>query len=174
MEFCLAKEKDILQIMKLIEEAKEFLKQMNIDQWQNGYPDYKCIQSDIREKKAWLIIKNKEILGYACVDFDGEIAYNSLKGKWLSNKQQYVVMHRLTVSNKIKGHGLSTKIIKFIEHMAIEEGIYSVRVDTDANNLIMKSVLEKNGFVYCGTINFDQSDKIAYEKLIKRRYNENI
>lgn len=41
----------------------------------------------------------------------------------------------------------------------------SFRVDTDEDNHIMKHILSKNGFTYCGTIWFDNSVKIAYEKV---------
>lgn len=39
-------------------------------------------------------------------------------------------------------------------------------MDTDNDNQIMKHLLEKNGFQFCGTICFDNSEKIAFEKLI--------
>ena len=42
----------------------------------------------------------------------------------------------------------------------------SFRIDTDENNEVMKHLLTKNGFTYCGTIWFDNSVKIAYEKLL--------
>ena len=38
----------------------------------------------------------------------------------------------------------------------------SFRIDTDENNEVMKHLLTKNGFTYCGTIWFDNSVKTAY------------
>ena len=31
----------------------------------------------------------------------------------------------------------------------------------------MRHLLEKNGYGYCGVVTFDNSDKIAYEKLLR-------
>lgn len=53
-----------------------------------------------------------------------------------------------------------------IINQAKAKGISNFRVDTDADNQIMQHVLKKNGFVYCGVIWFDNSEKIAFEKLI--------
>lgn len=36
----------------------------------------------------------------------------------------------------------------------------------DRDNRVMRHLLEKNGFTYCGTIRFDNSEKIAFEKVL--------
>lgn len=41
-----------------------------------------------------------------------------------------------------------------------------MKVDTDADNKMMQQALKKFGFTYCGTVCFDNSEKIAFEKLI--------
>lgn len=43
-------------------------------------------------------------------------------------------------------------------------GVREFRVDTDAGNHKMQHILAKQGFQYRGTIRFDNSEKIAYEK----------
>lgn len=42
--------------------------------------------------------------------------------------------------------------------------ISNFRVDTDSDNKKMQHILKKNGFDYCGTIWFDNSEKIAFDK----------
>ena len=46
MEFRLAEEKDMVRVITLINQAKQFLAQQNVDQWQNGYPNAASIQED--------------------------------------------------------------------------------------------------------------------------------
>ena len=45
-------------------------------------------------------------------------------------------------------------------------GMDSVRIDTHEGNVVMRRMLEKNGFVHCGTIYLMNGDaRVAYEKL---------
>lgn len=165
MELITADNNHIEKVMELIQQAKEFLKQNGVDQWQNGYPDITCIEKDIERKTGYLCIDMENIIGYLCIDFNGEPAYESLNGEWRSH-QPYAVMHRLTIDNTYKGKGVASQIFQLVEELCIEKSVYSIKVDTDDDNQVMKHILQKNGFEYCGTISFDNSEKIAYEKLL--------
>lgn len=160
-----AKPNNLPQIMGLINDAKAYLKSRGVDQWQKGYPDQECIKNDIQRGTGYLCIDNDKVVGYVCIDFNGEPAYENLCGKWLST-QPYVVVHRLALGRSSRGKGLSSQVLFLVEKLAKQKGIHSFKVDTDNDNAIMKHLLNKNGFQYCGTICFDNSEKIAYEKLI--------
>ena len=99
------------------------------------------------------------------MDFDGEPAYRDLNGQWNTN-EKYVVVHRMAFSEKARGRGLSGDALRMVEEMSKKNGVYSFRVDTDADNKKMRHILSKNGFEYCGTIWFDNSEKIAFDKKI--------
>lgn len=165
MKLAPAKADDLQQVMELINDAKTYLKSQRVDQWQNGYPDEECIKNDILRGTGYLCIADNKIVGYVCVDFDGEPAYEELCGEWISI-QPYVVVHRLALSGYGRGKGLSSQVFSLVEEMAKQRDIHSFKVDTDNDNEIMKHLLTKMGFQYCGTICFDNSEKIAYEKLI--------
>lgn len=160
MELRTAAPEDLGKIMELIDQAKAFLKRNGVDQWQNGYPDQTCIEEDIH-----LCILDHDIAGYVCIDFEGEPAYDTLDGKWLSI-QPYVAVHRLALDASVRGRGLASQVFEETERLARSREIHSFKVDTDNDNQIMKHLLEKNGFQFCGTICFDNSEKIAFEKLI--------
>ncbi len=64
------------------------------------------------------------------------------------------------------GKGLATVSLRLAEECMKRRKTGSFRIDTDENNEVMKHLLSKNGFAYCGTIWFDNSVKIAYEKLL--------
>lgn len=149
--------------MEIINTAKKYLKEQGIDQWQTGYPDLRCIKKDIEKGKAFFVIGENEILGYLCIDYEGEPAYNHLNGEWKTD-EKYVVVHRMAFADKARDKGISTVVFKLVEEMSREKGVQSFRIDTDADNLKMRHILEKNGFEYRGTIWFDNSVKIGFDK----------
>lgn len=85
MELKIAKADHLQRIMELINDAKAYLKSCGVDQWQNGYPDQHSIENDIRKGTGYLCIADEKIVGYVCIDFEGEPAYETLCGKWLAH-----------------------------------------------------------------------------------------
>ncbi len=158
-------ENQIEVAMEIIDGAKAHLKEQGIDQWQNGYPDYNCILEDAKKGRGYFIMDNDDILGYICIDFEGEPAYDTLRGEWLSD-EKYMVGHRLAMSEKARGKSLTGEIFRLMEELAKSKGIYYFKVDTDADNTKMQHVFKKVGFTYRGTIWFDNSEKIAFDKKI--------
>ncbi len=155
---------DVTQAMQIIDSAKKHLKEQGINQWQTGYPDYERIKNDALEKIGYFIVDDEEVLGYLCIDYNGEKAYEDLKGEWAKD-DKYVVVHRMAFSDKARGKKLSDKVFCLVQEMSKEKGINYFRVDTDGDNLKMQHVLKKNGFTYRGTIWFDNSEKIAFDKV---------
>ncbi len=150
--------------MEIINSAKAHLRAQGIDQWQTGYPDRECIEKDALNQTGFFVVDDGIVLGYLCIDFTGEPAYELLNGSWASN-QAYVVVHRMAFNTNARGKNLSSKVFELVEQMSIKKGVRYFRVDTDEDNKKMQHILTKNGFVYCGTIWFDNSEKIAFDKL---------
>ena len=163
MELKIATAADIEASYDIILQARAFLKSCGVDQWQKDYPNRDNIVTDINEGKGVVLLDGQAIVGFACVDFDGEPAYDDLKGEWLDQKP-YAVVHRLAVSDQYKGKGIAQLFFREIEKFVKERKIDTIRIDTDDNNAIMKHLLESGGYIYCGTIWFDNSVKIAYQK----------
>lgn len=70
MELRKATEKDLPQIMQIIYEAKEFLKNNKVDQWQNGYPNEEVILKNIKNNSSYVLEDNSEIIGTTSLSFD--------------------------------------------------------------------------------------------------------
>lgn len=151
------------QAMEMINDAKRLLREEGVDQWQNGYPDEDCIRRDISEGKGYFAEMSGEKVGYLCIDFDGEPAYEHLNGTWASD-EPYVVVHRMAFSAKGRGRRLSEAVLTEVGEFAKSKGVHSFRLDTDEDNERMKHILGKLGFTYRGTIWFDNSVKIAFDK----------
>lgn len=167
MEFRKAKNEDIPEIMEIIKEAQEYFKSKGINQWQDGYPNENNLKEDILADESYVILINGKIIATAAISFRGESTYDKIyNGEWLSNRK-YGVIHRVAVSNNYKGKGISNEIIKFSEIKCKEHGIFSIKIDTHEENFVMRGLLEKNGFEYCGIIILeDGAERVAYEKLL--------
>lgn len=154
---------EVAEAMDMINSAKKLLHDEGVDQWQNGYPDEECIRQDIVNGKGYFAEEAGRKLGYICIDFDGEPAYDHLNGEW-GTGEPYVVAHRMAFAADARGKGLSETLLAKAGELAKERGVHSFRVDTDDDNARMKHILGKLGFTYRGTIWFDNSVKIAYDK----------
>lgn len=166
MEFRKSKIEDIPVMMEIIRQAQEYFKSKDIDQWQDGYPNEENLKGDIMADESYVMLIDDKIVATAAISFRGESTYNKIyRGKWLSDRK-YAVVHRVAVSNNYKGQGLSHKIMEFSEKKCKELGYGSIKIDTHKDNFVMRSLLEKNGFEYCGIILLeDGAERVAYEKL---------
>lgn len=167
MEMVKAVKADLPRIGEIIAQAKLFMKEQGIDQWQDGYPGCSDLERDVGSGIGYVCKEDGKIMAYTAVDFRGEPAYRSLQGKWL-NGASYAVIHRMAVDNRVKGKGMAQTLFRMVETMALNRNIENVRVDTDESNHIMRHIIEKAGYTYCGHITFANSDKIAFQKYLGR------
>ena len=148
--------------MRFIDEAREFQHEQGFTQWTNEYPNIDTINQDLREKKGYLYLSDGVPFGYACIDFSGERAYDIITGEWLTDLP-YAVIHRLAFGKAGRGKGASINVFKLAKAVCEKRGVRSIRADTDNNNKCMKHILLREGFSYCGTVEFQGTQKLAYE-----------
>lgn len=166
MEFRRAVYADLNKILEIIRQAQGYFKSKGINQWQNNYPNEEVIKNDIENKRGYVLVDGDIIVGTVSVSFDGEKTYDYIEGEWLSSID-YAVVHRIAVRSEYKGRGLASIILKNVEHICLQRGIHSIKIDTHEENIPMQRLLQKNGFTYCGVIYLqDGSRRLAYEKLI--------
>lgn len=160
---------DISTILKIIEYAQKTFKSLNINQWQDGYPNYSTIERDISLGESFVLAEEGKILATTALSFRGEPSYDKIyEGNWLDN-QAYAVVHRMAVAQEERGKGYSYLMFDYIENICLENNITSIRVDTHVDNIPMKSLIKKLNFSYCGIILLDDGDeRLAYEKLLNK------
>lgn len=73
-----ATEKDLKTATALIEQAKVFLRENGVDQWQTGYPNEEAIAGDLQRGEGYVMELDGQVRGYACISFAGEPCYNEL------------------------------------------------------------------------------------------------
>jgi len=154
-------------IWAILQQAIEQRKHDGSEQWQNGYPNEQTVHDDITHGYAFVLVENNVIIAYAAIIFGIEPAYNAINGKWLTT-EDYVAVHRVATSNAVKGQGVATHLFKMIEDLCIEKRVYSIKVDTNFDNIPMLRILEKLKYTYCGEIFFSGAPRKAYEKVIPR------
>ena len=167
-KFRKTKYSEIPAVMKLINQAKSYMKEQGIDQWQNGYPNEGEIAMDIAKGYSYVMEENGKIIGTMAVLFDGEPTYDKIyEGSWKTDEKDYVAIHRVAVDSECKGKGIAGAMIDEVVNMCREKGVRSIKNDTHKDNLSMQRMQAKNGFEYCGVIYLeDGAERIAFEKIV--------
>ncbi len=163
------KKSDIPALLSIFDEARGTIKALGIDQWQNGYPSRSVIENDIdREQSYCAELEGKLFATFALLSC-GEPTYDKIyEGEWITGEQSYIAIHRVAISLEKRGQGISTAIIDYACNFAKASGKKSLRIDTHRGNIVMRKMLEKHGFVYCGVIYLENGDeRVAYERIIK-------
>ena len=153
------------QIWKIIQQAIVRRKNDGSQQWQDGYPNEDVIKQDITKGIGYVLIDDNIVAGYAAILFNDEPAYEQLKGTWLTNGD-FAVVHRVAISDDYLGKGLAQKLFLFAEDLAKRNNIFSIKVDTNFDNIPMLKILEKLGYTYCGEVTFRGSFRKAFEKTL--------
>ena len=156
---------DLDQVLRIYEEAKQFIKSYNSPQWQDGYPNLDTFYDDLSNERLHVFENNQKVV--ACASFyndekDYDVIY---EGQWLTKSNNYMAVHTIAVLNSYLGRGIAKK---FFDYIFNKYRVNSIRIDTHELNVPMMKMLEKNGFVYCGIIylNNDKNHKrLAYERI---------
>lgn len=159
---------DIPQIWEIIEQAIQRRKADGSSQWQDGYPNVAVIQKDVDAGAGFVLTEGNTVVGYTAVLINDEPEYAKIQGNWLSN-EDFVVFHRVAVSQAYLGKGLAKTILLFIEEFAMRNNIYSVKADTNHDNMAMLRIFEKMGYSYCGKVFFRGSERRAFEKVLSNK-----
>jgi GNAT superfamily N-acetyltransferase len=158
---------EIPQIWDILQLAIVRRKEEGSDQWQDGYPNPEVVQKDIEKGAGFVLTEGETIVGYCAVLINDEPEYAKIEGKWITN-DDFVVFHRVAISEKYLGKGCAKKMIDSIEDFAIQNNIYSVKADTNFDNIAMMKVFEKLGYTFCGNVYFRGGKRKAYEKVLQK------
>lgn len=175
MEFRLSQIGDLDQVVRIVEDAKAFLRASGVSQWQRGsYPDRALFESDVANGIGYVLEDANRVCAVCAVTFDGEPSYRHLvQGAWLTGDAAfYATIHRFAVASECRGHGVAGWLFASVCDLATERGVGSVRVDTHPNNRAMRMALEKAGFTACGELVLDRCEeagdpRVGYERVLQ-------
>ena len=177
MQFRPTSVSDIDRIMNILNDGRQALAALGIDQWQGGYPYRHIVEDDVRRGDSYVVLDaDGEIVATAMMGFSGERDYDLIKaGTWLtpsfSHDSCYCVVHRVAVAHTCKGRGVASFLLENAERLTRARGCASVRIDTHPGNEPMRHLLKKLNYQECGTIYIAHAEganpeRIAYEKLV--------
>lgn len=153
LQFRKATINEIPKIWEILQKAIQRRKEDGSNQWQDGYPNPEVVKADIEKETGFVLTDGENLVGYCAVLINDEPAYAGIEGKWLTNSD-FVVVHRIAISQDYLGKGLAKQMMKFIEEFAIQNNIYSVKADTNFDNIAMMKTFVNAGYVYCGEVYF--------------------
>lgn len=167
MEVRKAREEDLDTLMEIYARARAFMAETgNPDQWKDSYPGRDRIREDIEKGVCYVCVQGEEIEGVFSYMPGPDPTYQKIDdGQWL-NEAPYGVVHRVAGRGRV--HGIADCCLEW----AFDQ-CQNLRIDTHRDNRIMQNILEKKGFVPCGTIYVaDGSPRIAYQKVREKEYQD--
>lgn len=163
-----ASPKDIDRIMVLAAASRQIMKESgNPTQWTDNHPSRETIEEDVECGDCYVISKRGEddatdsaesmIVGSFVFREGPDPSYaNIYDGAWIDDTLPYHVIHR--VMSLPDAHGIFAEIINFsFQHSK------NIRIDTHRNNRIMRQLIEKYGFKYCGIVHIVDLE-VDYER----------
>ena len=163
---------DMDALLDILGQAKAYLRESGVDQWQEGYPNREALMADMEAGRGWLFECEGRPAGYECISMSPEECYRDIDGAWLTEGENYAVIHRAMAAAKYRGTMLATEMFGFAAELAAGLGKASVRVDTHRDNRAMNRLCTKLGYQFCGVVDLSSVDpahdslRNAYEKLI--------
>jgi len=153
---------DLTRILEIYEYARRFMASHgNPNQWgPTNWPPEELIRRDIAEGNSYVCLHGTDIVGtFFYVYGQEDPTYRTItEGAWQDNSP-YGVVHRIAGDGSVKGIGT------FCINWAFSQCGH-LRIDTHGDNQVMQGLMEKLGFVHCGTIYVEEDDfpRLAYEK----------
>jgi GNAT superfamily N-acetyltransferase len=166
-QFRKAKISEITPIWDILQLAIQRRKEEGSDQWQDGYPNPEVVKNDIEKGAGFVLTDGEIIVGYCAVLINDEPQYAKIEGKWLTN-DDFAVFHRVAISETYLGKGCAKIMMGYIEDFARNNNIYSVKADTNFDNMAMMKIFEKLGYTFCGHVYFRGGQRKAYEKVLHK------
>ena len=155
---------DVMVIMSIVRSAQQALKELGIDQWQNGYPSAEVICDDISRGVGYVACaEDGAVVGYEAVVLTGEEAYEQIADREWNTPDRYVVVHRLCVSGDARRCGVAMALMSFASKHAQQYDIHAFRIDTHKGNVRMLSLLHKLGFKRVGVVQYDSGEREAFD-----------
>lgn len=153
---------DFDEVMLIYSQAREFMKKSgNPDQWGDFYPSADTVKADLSADGGGYVATDGEsiLAAFYFEKIADDPTYRQIfDGEWL-NSLPYGVVHRIGVGDLGRGKGLGRLCLSW----ALDQA-KNLKIDTHLSNLPMQRLLEKLGFVRCGSIYLeDGSHRIAYQ-----------
>ena len=150
--------------LDLLRQAALWLKDNNIDYWQNWIdPPAEHVEwvKEGFDNHEFHFVENDadEIIGMYRLQFEDEMFWGKR-----NDKTGYI--HSFTTDRTLKGNGIGYTILHLIEQSLLDKGIYRLRLDCGQDNERLCKYYEDFDFVSKGTVTVGNEKLQLYEKKI--------
>ena len=150
---------DLDDVMRIYASARHYMAENgNPNQWTDGYPERSAVINDIEKGRSFVMEENGGIHAVFVFIIGIEPTYSRIDGGKFLNDAPYGTIHRLASDGTFRGVFRACLDFCF-------RRIDNIRVDTHEQNMIMRSLIEENGFTYCGIIYVRNGSRLAYQKI---------
>ena len=151
---------DLPRIFHIYAAARAFMARTgNATQWGDAYPPEELVREDLRLGRLYVAEEGGEVQGVFAFLLGEDPTYQVIEnGAWRSDAP-YGALHRVASAGQVRGvfGQMADYAWGVIPHL---------RIDTHENNAVMRHLVEKYGFLPCGTIYTDDgTPRIAFERV---------
>lgn len=144
MEIRLAKKEEITDILSIIEERCNWLKENGIHQWANNYVgkyNANYFEKAMIMHKLFIVKQGGEIVGSFLLKEEDKTYWNNIE-------PAYYIHHLAT---KLGYKGVGAEILTYIEKLARENKKEYIRLDCKKSNIELNQYYQNQGFQYKGS-----------------------
>jgi GNAT superfamily N-acetyltransferase len=155
MEIKIAKESQLLEVLYIIRECAEQLKDKGVKHWHNSRIDYAEISEDIKN-------------GYVFILFEKCVAVGTITIKPEGESKEVCSIDRLAIFPHFQRRGFAKSMIDFAEAEARNRGNSMLRGTIPIDDESLCKLLEEKGFVNKGIISQVPNElvQIQFEKVL--------
>jgi GNAT superfamily N-acetyltransferase len=143
--------KDLDQIMNIISDTVKEMKTYNNTQWDENYPQAKDFENDIKNEDLYVDELDGQVVGLICVNYIEPDEYLDIN--WAFDKKAMII-HRMAVNSNFRNQKIGTRLMKFAEELAKNNGVVYLKTDTYSLNIKMNSLFKKFGYKLAGQMEF--------------------
>jgi len=137
-------------VIQLIDEAAAWLRQKNIDQWAEPWPNRaerdERVKRGLERGETWLVLEGRTPAATMTICRD------PIPHVWRElGRGDAIYIHRLVVSRKYAGQDLGGVMVDWaVQRERARRPVEWVRVDVWTTNTVLHAYYKKQGFISCG------------------------
>ncbi|GAK03403.1 putative acetyltransferase [Geomicrobium sp. JCM 19037] len=161
----LAQMEDLSGIVSIAKRAVTQMNDEGSDQWNDQYPTLKHFATDITNQELYVFVEER-IEGFIVINQAFATEYDELT--WTDFHKDAITLHRLAVNPDTRNRGVAAALFTYAEHVALERGHTSIKVDTYSLNTKAMRLFHKLGYTKVGELLTEARSEpfVYYEKTL--------
>ena len=131
---------DVQEAQALVAEARQWLADRSIDQWQDPVPD-KVIEADVHHGRLFVVREAGGLAGMLSIAHSDEET-------WGPDMARALYVHRLAVAKRHRGAQLGRTLLRWARTYALEHECEWLRLDCATDNPGLRRYYENAGFTH--------------------------